>query len=130
MYICQNPKCDICLKKGTFPDAGNCILCNQPLVPVKEEPVITSEDQELLNSLPYVIAYPLKKTITEEHALTRISNLKDTFYNYLKYLVLLAASEFFSSPSKDKRIAALFQQKLLLKPSYGDWNHFYSGKTF
>ncbi len=77
----------------------------------------------LLQNLPYVIAYPLKKTLEEKHAWTKINLFKDTFLNYLKYLGLLSASEFINSPFKDKRMVALFHNTLA-EPSFGTWNLF------
>lgn len=58
---------------------------------------LSLEDTTLINSLPYVISYPLKRTLLESHPWTKINLLKDTFLNYLKYLGLLSASEFFNS---------------------------------
>ncbi len=84
---------------------------------------LSAEDLELINSLPYVIAYPLKRTLLEKHAWTKINLLKDTFLNYIKYLGLIAASEFFNSPLKDKKMVALFQQALA-EPSFGSWNQY------
>jgi len=57
---------------------------------------LSLEDINLIASLPYVIAYPLKRTLLEKHEWTKINLLKDTFLNYLKYLGLLSASLFFS----------------------------------
>ena len=86
--------------------------------------VSANEDElALLQNLPYVIAYPLKKTLEEKHAWTKINLFKDTFLNYLKYLGLLSASEFFNSPFKDKRMVALFHNTLA-EPSFGTWNVF------
>ncbi len=79
---------------------------------------LNEEDMALLQNLPYVIAYPLKKTLEEKHAWTKINLFKDTFLNYLKYLGLLSASEFFNSPFKDKRMVALFHNTLA-EPSFG-----------
>ena len=84
---------------------------------------LTSEDIELINSLPYVIAYPLKRTLLEKHPWTKINLLKDTFLNYLKYLGLLSASEFFNSEIKDKGMVALFH-KNLMETAFGKWNHY------
>ena len=61
--------------------------------------------------------------ILEKHAWTKINLLKDTFLNYIKYLGLIAASEFFNSPLKDKKMVALFQQALA-EPSFGSWNQY------
>ena len=84
---------------------------------------LSSEDEALINSLPYVIAYPLKRTLLEKHPWTKINLLKDTFLNYLKYIGLMTASEFFNSPLKDKKMVALFQQALA-EPSFGSWNQY------
>jgi hypothetical protein len=84
---------------------------------------LSEEDAYLVNSLPYVIAYPLKQALLEKHQWTRINLFKDTFLNYLKYLGLLSASEFFSSSIKDKGMVALFYQNLTEK-AFGKWNHY------
>ncbi len=84
---------------------------------------VNEDELALLQNLPYVIAYPLKRTLEEKHAWTKINLFKDTFLNYLKYLGLLSASEFFNSPFKDKRMVALFHNTLA-EPSFGTWNLF------
>lgn len=85
--------------------------------------LLSSDDLALIESLPYVIAYPLKRTLLEQHPWTRINLLKDTFLNYLKYLGLLSASEFFNSEIKDKGMVALFH-KNLMETAFGKWNHY------
>ena len=95
-----------------------CPFCDAPLVEVLS---FNEADLKLINSLPYVIAYPLKRAITEKHAWTRINLLKDTFLNYLKYLGLITATEFFKSDLKDKKMVALFHASLA-EPSFGTWN--------
>ena len=84
---------------------------------------LSPEDLALINSLPYVISYPLKRTLLESHPWTKINLLKDTFLNYLKYLGLLSASEFFNSDIKDKGMVALFH-KNLMETAFGKWNHY------
>lgn len=84
---------------------------------------LSPDDVALINSLPYVIAYPLKRTLLESHPWTKINLLKDTFLNYLKYLGLLSASEFFNSEIKDKGMVALFH-KNLMETAFGKWNHY------
>ena len=102
-YICKNPDCTAPdSKKGkSYPSAMECPFCDVPLVEVVS---ISESDLNLIGSLPYVIAYPLKRALVEKHPLTRINLLRDTFLNYLKYLGLITASEFFNSPIKDGRI--------------------------
>ncbi len=87
------------------------------------ETKISKEDEAIISYLPYLIAYPLEKTLIEEHPWTRINLLKDTLLNYLKFLGLITASEFFNSPFKDKNIIASFY-KNLSHPSFGSWNAF------
>jgi tetratricopeptide (TPR) repeat protein len=97
-----------------------CPFCDTPLVEIVS---LSASELKLINGLPYVIAYPLRRSITEKHAWTKINLLKDTFLNYLKYLGLITASEFFNSPLKDKKMVALFQQALA-EPSFGTWNQY------
>jgi len=59
----------------------------------------------------------------EKNAFTRINLLKDTFLNYLKYLALLTASEFFKSSLKDKKMMALFDD-CFYESGLGKWNKF------
>ena len=122
-YTCLNTPCAIALSKATFPLAMNCPVCQLPLQEVLETSLISESDEQLISILPYVIAYPLKRALAEKHAWTRVNLLKDTFLNYLKYLGLVAASEFFHSPLKDKKMVALFQQALA-EPSFGSWNQY------
>ena len=84
---------------------------------------LSPEDIDLIASLPYVIAYPLQQTLLEKHPPQRINLFKDTFLNYLKYLGLLSASEFFNSDIKDKGMVLLFQQNLI-ETAFGKWNHY------
>ena len=84
---------------------------------------LSTEDINLIASLPYVIAYPLQQTLLEKHPPQRINLFKDTFLNYLKYLGLLSASEFFNSDIKDKGMVLLFQQNLI-ETAFGKWNHY------
>lgn len=84
---------------------------------------LSKEDNALIASLPYVIAYPLQQTLLEKHPWTKINLFKDTFLNYLKYLGLLSASEFFNSDIKDKGMVLLFQQNLI-ETAFGKWNHY------
>ena len=97
-----------------------CPFCDSILV---QEISFSDSDLQLINSLPYVIAYPLRRTLLEQHPWTKINLLKDTFLNFLKYLSLITASEFFNSNLKDKQMVSLFQQALA-EPSFGTWNQF------
>jgi tetratricopeptide (TPR) repeat protein len=121
-FVCKNIGCSAPEnKKGrVYPSEMECPFCDLPLIEVLS---FTDSDLKLINNLPYVIAYPLKKALTEKHAWTKINLLKDTFLNYLKYLGLITASEFFNGDMKDKKMVALFQQALA-EPSFGSWNQY------
>ena len=123
MYFCTTDNCAIALSKATFPVAMNCPVCHTPLQLAQSEYVLSEQEQTMIDSLPYVIAYPLKRALEEKHAWTKINLLKDTFLNYLKYLGLLTASEFFNSDLKNRRMVDAFQ-KNLAQPSFGAWNAF------
>ena len=120
-YFCHNLKCAIAISKTPISVAMNCPVCQTPLVEYTE--TLSEADEKLLASLPYVIAYPLKRTLLEKHVWTKINFLKDTFLNYLKYIGLITATEFFNSPLKDRKMVALFQQALA-EPSFGSWNQY------
>ena len=121
MYSCQTSSCAIAISKAEFPVAINCPVCQAELSEVVE--FLSHEDLVLIASLPYLIAYPLQQTLLEKHPWTKINLFKDTFLNYLKYLGLLSASEFFNSDIKDKRMVLLFQQNLI-ETAFGKWNHY------
>ena len=121
-FICKNTDCSAPENKRekVYPSPMECPFCDFPLVEVIS---FYKEEITLINSLPYVIAYPLKRAIAEKHAWIKINLLKDTFLNYLKYLGLLSASEFFNSDIKDKGMVALFH-KNLMETAFGKWNHY------
>ena len=120
-YTCQTTSCAIAISKAEFPVPMNCPVCQTLLSEVVES--LPQEDIDLIASLPYVIAYPLQQTLLEKHPPQRINLFKDTFLNYLKYLGLLSASEFFNSDIKDKGMVLLFQQNLI-ETTFGKWNHY------
>jgi len=52
-YICQNKTCSIAIFKTTYPIPMNCPLCQQPLVELKEVPLLFEEYEQFIASLPY-----------------------------------------------------------------------------
>jgi hypothetical protein len=72
-YICINSNCIISQSKASFPSDGNCPLCQQALKELSIVPIFNNEDEQLIASLPYVIAYPLKRTLLEKNAWTKIN---------------------------------------------------------
>ena len=121
--ICPNSYCIISISKAVFNEMKNCPVCQTLLIEDIDLNELSIENTDLISSLPYVIAYPLKQTLLEKHPWTKINLLKDTFLNYLKYLGLLVASEFFNSEIKNKKIVLIFEQTIS-EPSFGGWNHF------
>ena len=47
-FICQNPTCAIAISKAAFPVPMNCPVCQQPLVELKEAPLLSEEDEKLI----------------------------------------------------------------------------------
>jgi tetratricopeptide (TPR) repeat protein len=121
-FVCSSTDCSAPENKKdkVYPSAMDCPFCDEPLDEVFS---FSEEELSLFDNLPYVIAYPLKRALTEQHPGDKVNLLKDTFLNYLKYMGLVTASEFFHSSFKDKRMVALFQSSIA-EPSFGTWNHF------
>jgi hypothetical protein len=121
-FVCKNKSCAISISKAAFPVVMNCPVCQNPLIENNDSSNLSPEDLELINSLPYVIAYPLQQTLLEKNAPQRLNYFRDTFLNYLKYLGLLSASEFFNSPFKERKIVDSFLQNLAhLLPNVCPW---------
>ena len=99
-----------------------CPSCNQPLR-LNEEALIDEQSEAIINEYPYVLAYPYKRAILEQDPYKKIHLLKETFLNYLKYLGLLTASEYFNVDIKLKEFNTNFRE-LLFRPQFGYWNKF------
>ena len=125
MYHCQTPSCAIAISKAEFPVEMNCPVCQTHLSEIIKlnESIISIQDNELLQKLPYVIAYPLKETLLQNDYEKRLHRFGYTFINFLKYLGLISISEFFNSDLKNRRIVDLFLSQLG-EPSFGKWNAF------
>ena len=87
------------------------------------EQLIDKEDQKIIDTYPYFLAHTYHRALTETEPFKRIHLLKETFLNYLKYLGLVTASEYFSSDLKVKDINRNFKQ-FLFRPQFGFWNAF------
>jgi hypothetical protein len=75
-FICKNTDCSAPENKRekVYLSEMACPFCDVPLVEVIS---FSKEETALINSLPYVITYPLKRAIAEKHAWTKINLLKD-----------------------------------------------------
>jgi hypothetical protein len=122
-FICKNIDCSAPENKmgKSYPSAMECPFCDEPLVEIFS---FSDDDLALINSLPYVIAYPLKETLLQNDYEKRLHRLGYTYINFLKYLGLISISEFFNSDFKNRRIVDLFLSQLSEKPSTGKWNGF------
>jgi len=81
------------------------------------------DDSSIIESYPYFLAHPYKRALDEEDSFKRLHLLKEVFLNYLKYLGLLTASEYFNSNLKIGDINRAFKN-FLYRPQFGHWNAF------
>ena len=80
-------------------------------------------DSKIIETYPYFIAHPYKRALEEQDSFKRLHLLKETFLNYLKYIGLLTASEYFNSNLKIGEINRAFKN-FLYRPQFGHWNAF------
>ena len=80
-------------------------------------------DSKIIETYPYFLAHPYKRALEEEDGFKRLHLLKEVFLNYLKYLGLLTASEYFNSNLKIGDINRAFKH-FLYRPQFGHWNAF------
>ena len=80
-------------------------------------------DADIIETYPYFLAHPYKRALEEEDSFKRLHLLKEVFLNYLKYLGLLTASEYFNSDLKIGDINRAFKN-FLYRPQFGHWNAF------
>ena len=85
-------------------------------------------DTRIIETYPYFLAHPYKRALEEEDSFKRLHLLKEVFLNYLKYLGLLTASEYFNSNLKIGEINRAFKN-FLYRPQFGHWNAFMRGAT-
>lgn len=91
----------------------------------QQSTIFKKDDQDIriIETYPYFIAYPYKRAIEETDGFKRLHLLKEVFLNYLKYLGLLTASEYFNSNLKIGDINRAFKN-FLYRPQFGHWNAF------
>lgn len=80
-------------------------------------------DTRIIETYPYFLAHPYKRALEEVDGFKRLHLLKEVFLNYLKYLGLLTASEYFNSNLKIGEINRAFKN-FLYRPQFGHWNAF------
>lgn len=57
-------------------------------------------ENEVISNYPYVIAYPFKRMLDEEHGRNKLELLAYSFLNLMKYVGLIPAIEYFNLPLK------------------------------
>ncbi len=82
-----------------------------------------SADKGIIGAYPYFIAHPYKRALDEADDFKRLHLLKEILLNYLKYIGLLTASEYFNSNLKIGEINRAFKN-FLYRPQFGHWNAF------
>lgn len=80
-------------------------------------------DSKIIETYPYFLAHPYKRLLENDDSFNRLHLLKEVFLNYLKYLGLLTASEYFNSDLKIGEINRAFKN-FLYRPQFGHWNAF------
>ena len=121
-YLCKDKACSIAVRKIGFPALQDCPECNNKLV-LAAGMIMDADDEKIISTYPYLLAHPYYRALTETEPYKRIHLLKETFLNYLKFLGLITASEYFNSDLKVKDINRNFKQ-FLIRPSFGKWNAF------
>ena len=84
---------------------------------------LDEHDTLIIETYPYFLAHPYKRALEEVDSFKRLHLLKEVFLNYLKYLGLLTASEYFNSNLKIGEINRAFKN-FLYRPQFGHWNAF------
>ena len=84
---------------------------------------LDQQDSKIIETYPYFLAHPYKRALEENDSFKRLHLLKEVFLNYLKYLGLVTASEYFNSNLKIGEINRSFKN-FLYRPQFGHWNAF------
>ena len=121
-YICKNTACIINQSKATFPAEGLCPVCGNPFV-AEAGFELDEIEKSIIQDYPYFIALPFKRMVEESDFYKKLHLLKDVFHNYLKFIGLLTATEFFRSGLTSIDIVKMFESSLY-QPSMGDWSKF------
>jgi hypothetical protein len=121
-YHCQTSDCIFEQNHIGLSVHQDCPSC-QKSMQLDTEELMDEKDMLIINEYPYVLAYPFQRALVEQVPYKKIHLLKETFLNYLKYVGLLVASEYFKSDIKDKQLNSNFRE-LLFRPQFGYWNKY------
>jgi hypothetical protein len=121
-YFCKIDNCNFNIHNVGLRIQQLCPSCSNQML-LNEDLLLDDLTESIINHYPYVIAYPYKRAVLEQDPYKKIHLLKETFLNYLKYLGLLTASEYFNVDIKIKEFNSNFRE-LLFRPQFGYWNKF------
>ncbi|MFM8916311.1 MAG: hypothetical protein ACKOGP_01035, partial [Bacteroidota bacterium] len=121
-YRCTQVGCELNNASTFFPVAGVCPACNNSLFLSTDEQH-DEWDRTIMDTYPYFLAHTYRRALLETEGFKKLHLLKETFLNYLKYLGLLTASEYFNSQLKIGEINRAFKN-FLYRPQFGHWNAF------
>ncbi|WP_353083286.1 hypothetical protein [Flavobacterium sp.] len=121
-FYCASESCLLAINRIHFSSSQLCPNCKVPLT-INAADFIDFKDKKIINEFPYLLAFPYQRALLEQDPYKKLHLLKETFLNYLKYLGLLTASEYFNSSLKIKSINNNFRE-LLYRPQFGFWNKF------
>ena len=99
------------------------IQFSQHLQPLSQRSEIEALEGKILSEVAFPVSYPFKQLAEDEVFLYKYSRLVDVFANALRYVGLIAVSEYLLAEIEPSPRAneALDQ---LRRPSIGHWNHF------
>lgn len=121
-YRCNTPDCDLNTQTVFFAEEGACPACNNTLM-LSTDAQHDEWDRIIMDTYPYFLAHTYRRALLETEGFKKLHLLKETFLNYLKYLGLLTASEYFNSDLKLGEINRAFKN-FLYRPQFGHWNAF------
>jgi hypothetical protein len=121
-FRCANSACGLSKKGVHLAVGGTCPECDAELELLTNE-LMVKDDIEIIHTYPYFLAHPYKRALEEQDPFRKLHLLKETFLNYLKYLGLVTASEYFSSDLKIGEVNRNFRN-FLYRPQFGHWNAF------
>jgi hypothetical protein len=121
-FKCINDYCELNNSEFYLSVGGDCPNCSAELQLITKE-LIDADDTFIIQTYPYFLSHPYKRALEEQDPFRRLHLLKETFLNYLKYLGLVTASEYFSSDLKIGEVNRNFRN-FLYRPQIGHWNAF------
>ena len=121
-YSCNSSACVIAKNSISFPAQQNCPECDSVLQ-LDDKKLFDKVDNTIIDTYPYFISHTYYRAISEAEPYKKLHLLKECFLNYVKYIGLVTASEYFNSDLKIKSVNRNFKD-LIYRPQLGYWNKF------